>query len=158
MNFLEKELEQIIFEADNNLISKRGLPVNGKKYRQLRIGNYGVADIVTVQRQYIDHLKRHALYISVYELKRERINVSTFLQVLAYAKGVKSYVEKNHKALLFLNIYCVGKHIDTESSYVYLSEFLSEEHFCLRNFTYRYDIDGISFQEQQGFKLTKEGF
>jgi len=158
MNFLEKELEQIIFEASNDQITKRGLPVYGKKYRQLRIGNYGVADLVTIQRQYISYHPYHVLYVSIYELKRDRINVSTFLQALSYAKGIKSFLEKRLNVLLHFNIYCVGKHMDIESSYSYLSEFLTDSNFCVRNFTYKYEIDGISFEERYGFELTKEGF
>ena len=50
MKFLEKDLEEIIFETSNKELNERGLFVYGKKYRQLRIGNYGVADLVVVDR------------------------------------------------------------------------------------------------------------
>jgi hypothetical protein len=157
MTFLEKELEQIIFEADNDQINERGLPIWGKKYRQLRIGNYGIADLITVQRFYRPFCNEHEFVISIYELKRDRINISTFLQILSYAKGIKSFFESRFNCDLSIIIYCVGKHMDMESSYIYLSEFL-DGHTQLRNYTYKYEIDGIRFAEQTGFKLTKEGF
>ena len=50
MKFLEKDLEDIIFEAPREELAKRGLHIEGKMYRQLRIGNYGIADLVTIQR------------------------------------------------------------------------------------------------------------
>ena len=50
MKFLEKDLEEIIWDAYKNdklsLINNRGLFINGLIKRQLRIGNYGIADLV----------------------------------------------------------------------------------------------------------------
>ncbi len=40
MKFLEKDLEQIIYSADKELLAQRGLEINGTLIRQLRIGNY----------------------------------------------------------------------------------------------------------------------
>ena len=40
MDFLEKDLEDIIYNASNEQLDKRGLRVRGKRFRQLRIGNY----------------------------------------------------------------------------------------------------------------------
>jgi hypothetical protein len=50
MNFLEKNLEDIIFETHENKLRDRGLEISGKKLRQLRIGNYGIADMITYTR------------------------------------------------------------------------------------------------------------
>jgi len=47
MKFLEKDLEEIIFNADMKDLPEKGLHFTGVIKRQLRIGNYGVADLVT---------------------------------------------------------------------------------------------------------------
>ena len=47
MSFLEKDLEDIIFETDNDLLFEHGLFIDGQKKRQVRIGNYGIADLIT---------------------------------------------------------------------------------------------------------------
>lgn len=83
MKFLEKDLEDIIFNADNESLQSRGLEIRGFKKRQLNIGNYGIADIVTFERSnYID--EEYAEYvggenkthsrpiITVYELKKNK--------------------------------------------------------------------------------------
>lgn len=58
MNFLEKNLEDIIYETNNKYLRERGLFINGIKKRQLRIGNYGIADIVTFKKgDYCEDLK-----------------------------------------------------------------------------------------------------
>ena len=49
MNFLEKNLEDIIFETDNVDLRKRDLFIFGKKKRQVRIGNYGTCDTMVVK-------------------------------------------------------------------------------------------------------------
>ena len=50
MKFLEKDLEQIIFESGRDSLRERGLSISGKLLRQLRIGNYGIADLVEFVR------------------------------------------------------------------------------------------------------------
>ena len=85
MNFLEQNLEQIIFESDRNDLKDCGLAISGKLLRQKRIGNYGIADIISVEK--INNLGFPILKITVYELKRDIINNDSFLQALSYLKG-----------------------------------------------------------------------
>lgn len=46
-DFLEKTLEDIIFETSNDDLKERGLWICGNKKRQVKIGNYGIADLIT---------------------------------------------------------------------------------------------------------------
>jgi hypothetical protein len=82
MKFLEKDLEDIIWEASNERLQENGLDISGKKYRQLRIGNYGIADIVSVTKPYYhEYFKKHQKgIITIYELKKELIKYAS-LQV-----------------------------------------------------------------------------
>lgn len=165
MEFLEKDLEQIIFEADKDLLKKRGLNIEGKMFRQLKIGNYGIADLVTIKKPKYCEItgEHHPLEITIYELKKEKIGISTFLQALRYAKGIDSYVDNKYNLDIspIYKIVCVGKDIDKKSSFIFLSDFFKGnegEVFSLENYTYKYGIDGLFFQSITGYKLVEEGF
>jgi hypothetical protein len=173
MKFLEKDLEQIIFEADKNRLINRGINLFGNQFRQLRIGNYGVADLVYVKRPYYhtyfnDHCKGE---ITIVELKQKKISISAFLQALNYAKGIRRYLEKNKEsASNFFNfrIVLIGSEIDLNSSVIYLNDFfkLKDKEYLINDdfetivelYTYKYDFDGIFFKEENNYSLVKELF
>jgi hypothetical protein len=159
MDFLEKDLENIIFETENGLLNERGLHIRGKKFKQIHIGNYGRLDLVTVTRQTTS--KNSGLMdivtITIFEFKKDLIDVNTFLQALEYYKGVQSWIDKSKKFLkciLEYEIVLVGKSINFNSSFVYLTDFCSE----LDLYTYSYDFDGITFEKITDYKLSNEGF
>lgn len=155
MKFLEKDLEEIIFKAKKQDLKQKGLNVKGKVYRQLRIGNYGVADLVTFEREFCREWGAHNLVITVYELKKDKIGISTFLQALGYLKGIKRYLSDRYPSYhLCYKIVLIGKIIDISSTFVYLSDFYDD----LENYTYDYGINGIEFKKQKGYKLTNENF
>ena len=171
MEFLEKDLEQIIFETNNATLQERSLWLRGKRFRQLKIGNYGIADIVTIDRPFrMDRDNIHIKgIIQVVELKKDKIGVSAFMQALGYAKGISSYLEKRDLLDLFtVEIVLVGKYIDKNSSFIYLVDLMqqSEERYvgdgnnniCISCYTYNMNIDGLTFESHSGYKLTNEGF
>jgi hypothetical protein len=171
MEFLEKDLEEIIFNAKNSDLYERGLYMPLKKKRQFKIGNYGIADIITFERPYF-----HSEYkckmkgtITIFEFKKDVINISAFLQAIRYLRGIKSYLEKrgleenyNYKIVL------IGRNLDLNSSFSYLPDLISNDieetdlssvsKFNLELFTYSYDLDGLKFRQEFNYKLTKEGF
>lgn len=161
MKFLEKDLEQIIWESDNQKLQERGLEINGKKFRQLRIGNYGIADLVTFTKpNYLPQCEYHEGYfedgiITIYELKKDNISVSSFLQLLGYAKGIKTYLEKKKLSHRYnIEMILIGKEIDLNSTFCYLPNFLPN----LTIYSYHYDLNGISFKDEGYYNLTETGF
>lgn len=149
MEFLEKDLEQIIWETDEQTLFERGLAINGRKYRQLKIGNYGIADIVTFEREHgINHMK-----FTVYELKKEVINVSALLQAYSYVKGISSYLKFRGWDYEF-EVVLIGKQIETSTSFCYLTDLI--DNFFV--FTYHMDIDGLFFTPQINYDLKNKGF
>ncbi len=152
MNFLEKNLEDIIFETDNELLEHRGLDISGIKRRQVRIGNYGICDLVTVER-----IPRFdTLQITVYELKKDVINISTFLQGIKYCKGIKRYF--NNRGSVIINLALVGYEVDRTNHFVFVPDVVSSEDFNLSLYTYNYSFDGLKFNRISGYKLSNEGF
>lgn len=152
MNFLEKNLETIIFETDNTILQERGLEISGVKRRQVRIGNYGICDIVTINRM----RRNNALDIKVYELKRDFVDVSTLLQSLSYCRGIQRFFQKRGISAFF-SIVLIGLTVDKNSSFAYLPDLLSAD-FTLELYEYKYDFDGISFNSIDGLCLPNEGF
>ena len=160
MQFLEKNLEDIIFNTPNHLLRERGLAIYGKKKRQVRIGNYGVADILVFDKGLYyttteSESFRYGLCINVLELKQEQINVSTLLQATRYAKGISSYLTKYRKVYYPVRVCLIGSSIDKQTSFPYLSDFLFE---FMSIYTYKYDFDGIKFNREFDYKLPVEGF
>jgi hypothetical protein len=173
MKFLEKDLEQIIYTADKTELENRGLPIFGKLKRQVRIGNYGVADLIEYSKpSFIQPWGRHEKgNITIYELKQEKISVSAFFQAIRYVKGILRYLEKcknDSKHHYNYNIVLIGRSICFDSSACYLSDIFPAGHgdidafshysVSISLYTYEYDVDGIKFKEVSGYKLTNEGF
>jgi hypothetical protein len=178
MNFLEKDLEQIIYEADKELLAEKGLRVNGKLLRQVRIGNYGIADLVSIERPYYHtHFEFHCKgTITIYELKKENISVSAFLQAVGYVKGIMRWMEQHPKNIEIIstsnydiNIVLIGKSIDKKSEFLYLADLLNTDNLgdnslldsfnlSLEMFIYDYDFNGINFTKIENYKLMNEGF
>lgn len=173
MKFLEKDLEEIIFNSDHEHLIDRGLYIPKILKRQLRIGNYGIADLVGFQRPYY-----HSGYdeickgeINVIELKKDKISVSSFFQALNYVKGIQRYIEKYRPDMsdhYNYRITIIGNDLDKKSSVVYLNDFFNTE-LCEQKiydnvltsvnlYTYSYEIDGLKFKYVEDYTLINEGF
>lgn len=164
MKFLEKELEQIIWESDKAQLENRGLSLYGTLYRQKPIGNYGIADIIQVEKAYSKN--KPYLIIDVLELKQEKIGISAFLQAVWYAKGIQSYLEGRKVKNYILNIKLIGKELDMPGSICFLPDLIDVNNKILnygklnsvKFITYEYSLNGLMFKEEKGYKLIKEGF
>lgn len=155
MVFLEKNLEDIIFETKNSLLQERGLRICGRKLRQVRIGNYGICDLITVDYSFIKGFGDEC-YITVYELKKDKIDAQTFFQSINYYKGVVDYANKRYPYIDFnFKIVLVGKTIDMANSFCYLPQLFDNIEFV----TYSYEFDGIKFNDDhENYSLINKGF
>jgi hypothetical protein len=162
MHFLEKDLENIIWESDNEKLRERGFFINGKKLRQLRIGNYGIADLITYKK-YNDNFGDKYLEITVFELKKEKAGISAFLQALRYCRGISSYLDDYKPNILYkFNIVICAKEIDKNSDYIFLTDLISSDEFNvinnITNYSFTYNIDGIIFKQENGYNIINKGF
>jgi hypothetical protein len=162
MRFLEKNLEQILYENLNTFaLGERGLEVGFvsklNRKRQLRIGNYGKADLVTVERK-DDHT---GLLFTVYELKINEIDMNSLIQATRYVNGIKSYLEKYKPGLMKLNndfkIILIGSEVNTDHDWIYLFDVFDID---VEVYLYFYQIDGLQFQPiyLQNYNLADKGF
>jgi len=148
MKFLEKNLEQIIFEADKKQLSARGLTICGRLYRQLRIGNYGIADIVEFERY------GSCLTVTVYELKNDVISIGALDQAVGYLHGIEEYL--NRRNIMYDNnaIVLIGRDYDKSGNLAYFGDIFDR----LSIYTYDYTLTGIEFTEISGYHLVDDGF
>jgi len=170
MDFLEKDLEEIIYTADRKELEERGLEINGKLLRQVRIGNYGIADLISVERvldfSYYERTKKYKcnLFITVYELKRDKIGLSAFLQATRYARGIQRYLQKRNFAFnVCFKLVLIGSKVE-ESDLVYLGDINTSstgeyfEELGLTFYTYNYSLSGLEFTNKSTYMLSEEGF
>ena len=142
-----------------------------KLLRQVKIGNYGIADLIGFQRPfynpYCNYVQKGE--ITVVELKQNDIDINSFLQSLKYLKGIKSFLEKRNSDNLYnYKIVLIGKKLNKNNSFYYLTEFANTDFmqnkinespfFNLYIYTYSYKIDGITFIEELEHKVINEGF
>ena len=172
MEFLEKDLEDIIFHATHEQLRNRNLYIRGKKYRQLKIGNYGIADLVFIQRPFFHPYEKHLTkgVITIFELKKDKIGLHTFDQLIRYANGVKFYLQKRGLIGHYdISLIAIGKTVDLSSSFCYLPNLLNQDIsenkigytepiIKFEAFTYLYDFDGIKFNEIYDYQLKNNGF
>lgn len=166
MEFIEKDLENIIWdnaqtrEGREKLFS-RGLDIQGKLFRQVNIGGYGIADLISVE---IDRGRwGDDVIVTIYELKKEQINVDTLIQACRYYKGIQRFVYARYGDAiedfdLTIKITLIGKTIETQSDFVFLLDRCIDD--CnISVYTYKYDIEGLRFDEVYGgWCKTKEKF
>lgn len=164
-------MEEIIYTADRDNLNSRGLylPAEAKLLRQVRIGNYGVADLISVYKTYTPSNKEPYLQIELFELKKDKVGISAFLQTIGYAKGIHSYLMDHRRFYNYkIGITLIGSCLDESGSFCFLPDlikggdaFESETNGQIDSLsivTYDYKIDGIRFRYNDDYRLTNEGF
>lgn len=170
MKFLERDLEEIIINTDNLDLQNRGLDIQGLKVNQLRIGNYGIADIVTYSKEAItDHVDGKIYLhdwipkISVYELKKDKVSLSAFAQGIEHVRGVQDYFKSTGRDIDHYRweLVLIGREVDKNSCITYLADLITSEDrgsLDFKIFKYKYNIDGLFFNYISGYYLAKKGF
>ena len=142
MDFLEKDLEEILYSTPQELIINNGLRCfsYSKIYIQFRISAYGIIDLLTIE------YKNNTFYIKVYELKNNKIDTEAFLQILGYIKGVYTAYNEiigryNNKREVNIQGILIGRKIDTSTNICFLPLITPVVHI----YTYNYEFNGILF-------------
>ena len=89
----EKELETFIIgaaEQDVDKLRERGFPIpnNPTLYRQVRLGDYGIVDLLAIGRS----RETDKLEIYLYELKRDTVSAADIPQIAKYLGGIDSWL------------------------------------------------------------------
>lgn len=158
MEFLERDLEDIIFKSPLEELDKRGLDfLNGFLFRQVEIPGHGIADLINYTRPNV-HRNWHS--VKIIELKKGCIDESAFFQALRYAQGIRN-VFKSKSLLCEIQITLIGKSIDTRSGFVFTPQLIRQDSFNQINqiefMTYSYAIDGLRFNSLEEFYIDTNG-
>lgn len=144
MNFLEKDLETIIWE-NYDACEQRGLAIktatynHGRRFRQMNLMPAGIADLVNI---YYDRFYKE-LYIQVIECKRQVVNADTYLQAKRYAAALLDIIANAEIAHIkkHVEIILIGASINTDSPW---ANAIGQDDSC-SSFIYKYGVDGIKF-------------
>ena len=133
-NFLEKDLEDIIFE-NKNKIHERGLPVLYEELERQRDIKGKRIDLFNYECVGDDSIN-----FTIFELKKDKIDFNAYAQIVQYFFEECVFFKK-HKKILKANLVLIGKDFDES---VLLSCILSD---IIDIYVYKYDYDGIRFQK-----------
>lgn len=170
MKFLESDLEEIIMKSSCKKLSDRGLYLSDLKRRQVRIGNYGIADIVCYDKGYREWSERGLIIhekpaITVCELKKDKVSLSAFAQGCNYVKGIQDYFTQKGRDIREYNwrLILIGKEVDENSSLIYMPDLFMDMNnqstaLELSIFKYQYDLEGLMFIDVYGYSLIENGF
>ena len=150
----EKELEDYIFNsATNNLYN----PITGEGidsiYRQVDLGSYGIADLLTFSYE------PGYLEVTVIELKKEIIDIKTMAQLSRYHKALRKYFDGNYPTKpVSIRLIAVSTQINQGDDSVWLNDYLSD-HSDFSAFLCDFDLnDGVSFSQTKGWYKKNEEF
>lgn len=159
MNILECEIEELLFNnlKDKDLLRSRGFHhFEQHYYLHPNFGSYGIPDIIGVTVYENKDFNCKSLSATIYELKKELINIDTFLQAIRYARAIDRIVEKNDDfniSEVDIKIVLIGKKVDLNSDFIYISDLFPKVHFL----TYSIDISkGLLFKNHFGYCITNE--
>lgn len=159
MNILEKDIEEILYEYidDKETMKEHGFwCLEQKYYRQVNLGVYGIADIIGVSFNKIKSYR--ILSVTIYELKKDYINIDTLIQAARYVKAIERIFNNKNKELLKISkinvrIVLIGREIEIDSDFVFLADFIDDVYL----YTYSLDfISGLRFNSHKGFFKTGE--
>lgn len=149
MNFLEKDLETIIWEnfercAERGLDIAQGFYSEGTAYRQMNLAPYGIADLVYIR--YLAHSNTY--FVQVIELKKGKVDSAAYMQAKRYETAIASALKIANKrigkneATIYVGSVLIGNEVETSGDFVFV---LNSDMGCLA-FTYSYGFDGIHFE------------
>ena len=149
MDFLEKNLEDIIYENANteeglSFLGERGLMLYGHTYRQVSLGEYGIADLLNV---FTDGKKgSRILVFNVIELKKEILTEKALSQVCRYLTAINKIIHKikeqdtkNTWYAVLSKATLIGK--GASDSLLQMLPVFED----IDVYTYKYELDGLGF-------------
>jgi hypothetical protein len=151
MDFLEKDLEDILYDNNSDNICMRGLSCFKYDYieRQVDLKQYGIADLITLKKN-----GKH-LHFTVYELKNKVLNPAAFWQTIRYIRGVQDTLSNcNFKnRIISVSGVMIGRSIDLNTDLCFLPSIDS----VIDMYTYQYNLYGMTFKRVNN-NYTKTNF
>lgn len=150
MQLLEREIEDFIYNGflEGNKKITEVFPDHINIYRQFELKGYGVVDLLTIDDVYFvsgERVSELIIRINIYELKVGQLKYEHISQVYRYKTALYRICEKHScssNIKIIISPYLIVENIDVNSDMVSLLNWLRD----LTIVTYKYDLDGISFE------------
>lgn len=134
VDFLEKTLEEIVFENKDTVKDRGFMSFYQHTFRQYYLPSGKKIDIFSYE--IVDNI----LYFRIVELKKECLNYAAFKQIMVYFFEVLEHT-LGHFSKVEGKLTLVGKILDTDAF------LLSENGGLLEFYLYKYTYDGIYFKK-----------
>lgn len=144
MNFLEKNLESIIFN-EPDYCRARGLdlePYEFRTYRQMSLAPFGIPDLIQIGSDPYDNEIR----VRIIECKRNVIDLTTYAQAARYQTALVRILGCCSSNYSFEKV-LIGQRIDPKNDFWHV---VNTDPRC-RAYTYQYLADGIHFKSYYSY-------
>lgn len=146
---MENVMSELIYKADKELLAKRGLNFPNKMLKNVDLGKYGKCDLVHFSK----HEDNTVFHVDVISCNRDKISMSSFIDLITCARGIEKFVAENYGAICVFYLHFVGKEIDSKSNIVFLPDVLSDNVFF---YQYYANIEGIFFNKIHCYEIPDE--
>lgn len=156
MELSEKDVEEMIFEAASTergreFLHGRGLAITGTLFQQVNLGNFGVADLISITpagRIKHEDGHSHKWRIDIYELKKNAIGVDALGQALRYREALKVFLFDRVDLRLSLEckVHLIGDSIDKSKDFLSYAKAMP----WIVLYEYTFDYHGIHFWPSVG--------
>lgn len=144
---MENVMSELIYKADKELLAKKGLEFPFNMLKNVNLGKYGKCDLVHFYRT------KKSVEIDVISCNRDKISMSSFIDLVTCAKGVSKYISDNHDIDFKINLHIIAKEIDSKSNICFLPDIMP---YSVNFYLYRANINGIYFESLGDFELPNE--
>jgi len=146
---MENVMSELIYNADKELLAEKGLEFPNKMFKNVNLGKYGKCDLVHFSK----HENNTVFHVDVISCNRDKISMSSFIDLVTCAKGIEKYLLDTHGAITFFYFHLIAKEIDTKSNIVFLTDVLRDN---VNFYQPIFDINGIKFKKFCDFNLLDE--
>jgi hypothetical protein len=156
----EKDVEEyILLEVYNNPDKYEELFLQnninrGSLFSQVNLGEYGVADLVSLSYHKSDGVfieERNLLYIEIIEIKAMEIKPGAFLQAIRYATGISEFFKhiiNTRNTAIRIHVKLLGKSITIKPNSIFTIPGIIDNASV---FTYTIDKDNLSIISHHAF-------
>lgn len=131
-DFLEKTLEDIIFDAQDRIVERNFPFVLQRTVRQWKLPSQKRIDLFSFT------LSDNAIQCRIFELKREELGLASLVQIISYYNELVTLLFP-HFTNVSIECFLVGRTIAPELM------LLKDNLVNIDLYSYRYDFDGIKF-------------
>lgn len=148
MDFLEKDLEDLIYQTPIDNLKERGYRRESlltHVIRQPNLGHYGKPDLVEFGWHWFSDPGMHRAFIRIVELKKGAIGLKACVQGARYRVGLMHWIREMKPFIeddSSIEVLMIGRELDLSDNVFLMAEL---EHFEFM--TYSYDIDGLRFKK-----------